>query len=162
MVHRVVSHQVSAQQLARYQLQRSVFQALQDRKIIELADNIRLAIGLATSAATVFLSAERHRHILERRQVSRQIDADIAANRIGEALSDIRFKRNQLRRSDVWDVIGYIASVQTHLLVALKLVPAVRSAKQSDELRIQTAYPIGKKRLRKWLATSDFIEIGAT
>jgi hypothetical protein len=52
-VHHVVSHQVASQQLSRQQLQRSILWSLQDRKIIVLADNILMAIGLATSTATV-------------------------------------------------------------------------------------------------------------
>ena len=161
IIHRVISHQVAVQQVSRQRLQAAILQSLQDRKIIELADSFRMAIGLPTPTACVFLSAERHRHILERRRVSNQMHADVAANRIAEALSDVRLKRKVLRRPDVWEVIGFVESARMHLLVALKLVPAVRSAKEFDELWIQTAFPVGSKRLRKWIATKEFVGIDA-
>ena len=160
-MHRVVSHQVAAQQLSRQRLQAAILHSLLDRKIIELAHAVLSAIGLPGSTQAVFLSAERHRHILERRRVSNQIHADIAANRIAEALSDIRLKRKPLRRPDVREVIGFVESARMHLLVALKQVPADRTVAHVDELWIQTAFPIGRQRLRKWRATKEFIDVDA-
>lgn len=162
IVYRVVSHQIAVQQASRQWLKAAaILLSLQDREIIELEADFRMAIGLVSTAATVFLSAERHRHILERRQVSSQIHADVAANRIAEALSDVRLKRKVQRRQDVWEVIGFVKSAQMHLLVAIKLVPAVRSEKRADELWIRTAHPVGSKRLRKWKATEEFVEMGS-
>jgi hypothetical protein len=161
IVHRAVSHQVAVQQLSRQRLQAAILQSLQDRKIIELAESVLSAIGFTPSTRTVFLSAERHRHILERRQLSNQIHADIAANRIAEALSDVRLKRQLPRRPDVREVIGFVESAGMHVLVALKQVSAARTVSQSDELWIQTAFPVGSKRLRKWRATKEFVHIDA-
>ena len=142
----------------------TLIQSLQDRKIIDLSDSFRTAIGLDTPTSAVFLSAAVHGHIIEQRKVSNQVDPDIDANRIAEALADVHLMRKVQRPSDVWDLIGFVASARKykHLLVAIKLVPAQNSATKTDELWIMTAHPVGQKTFLRYRSSKEFVEIDLT
>ena len=139
----------------------AIIQSLQDRKIINLSDRFRTAIGLDTSTSAVFLSAAVHGHIIEQRKVSNQVDPDIDANRITEALSDVQLRRMVQRQPNVWDLIGSVPSARKYryLLVAIKLIPSDKSATKMDELWIRTAHPVGQKTLRRHLLSKEFVEI---
>lgn len=88
-------------------------------------------------------------HILQRRQVATQVDADLAAHRIGEALAVIHMMKVPQSRRDIWELIGYVASANRHLLVALKCVQSSQAKSGQDEWWVQTAYPIGRQKIRQ-------------
>ena len=146
------AHQAALRTTAHRRRNGAVLLALADRHVCRLSDRLFTALGGNTSARNIRLSAERQRHILNRRQVVSRDDADLAARRLTEALDDALYLVVPQRREAVFEVIGYVDSVDRHLLVALKLVPAVRSHRNRDEWWIQTSYPLGSKRLRQMKA----------
>ena len=125
---------------------------LADRFVFTLSDELVKRLGAITAARAVMISAERRRHILERRALVSQLDADVAAHRIHEALEDCGFLMPQ-RTQDIYEVIGCASSADRRILVALKLVPAARSATKQDEWWVQTAHPFGEKRFRRYMAS---------
>jgi len=135
----------------------AVILTLVDREIITLDPIIMEWIKLESSSGTVVISAAQHRHIIERRQISSQFDADISANRLAEALGNIKYKLRSQARPYFWEVIGFANSAGRYVRVVLKLVPGDRSRSGKDELWIQTACPAGKKRLKKWLLNRTFV-----
>jgi hypothetical protein len=161
-LHRVISHQVSAQHLRSQQLQQAALLArLLPRCVVELAPAFLCALGLITEQSKVMISPERQRHILERRQVTSAIDADLAAHRIAEAFGSLKYRRATPRKKNLVELIGYVASADRYLLVAVKLVHAVVADCQQDQLWIQTAHPVGRKTLKRFLAQSAFIPLSA-
>lgn len=100
----------------------------------------------------VMISAERQRHILERRALVSQPDAELAAHRIHEALEAYEFLMPQ-RKHNTYEVIGYASSADRRILIALKLIPAAHSATKKDEWWVQTAYPFGKRTFRQHMAS---------
>jgi hypothetical protein len=154
-VRRVISHQIAAQSQQRLRNTRTLLLLLADRFICDLHDGLIRELGIVTDARRVMLSAERLRHILQRRQVVSQIDADLAAHRISEALAGARFVRVPQRRPDVFELIGQVASADRHLLVALKLVRSSRTKTGHDEWWIQTSHPVGREKLRKLEASTQ-------
>jgi hypothetical protein len=151
-LHRMISHQVAAQNQRNTRL---VLSALADRFICALDDTLVRSLGASSDARRVTLSAERFRHILEARQVAAQVDVDLAAHRIGEALAAVRFVRIPQRRPNIFELIGYVASADRLLLVALNLVPAARAKSGEDEWWVQTSHPLGRKRTRKLEASGQ-------
>ena len=141
-----------AQHLENWRRNNQFLLLLADRLVFTLSDKLVAALGAITAARAVMLSAERQRHILERRALVSQPDADLAAHRIHEALEDCGFLMPQ-RTQDIYEVIGCASSADRRILVALKLVPAARSATKQDEWWVQTAHPFGEKRFRRYMAS---------
>ena len=152
---RLITHYIVTQGASRRGRDVAVLLALADRFVILLPDELVSALGLITPARQVKISAEQQRHIVARRQVVSQLDADLAAHRLSEAIAGARLQIIPQRRSDVFEIIGHVESTQRHLLVALKLVPASRSKGGDDEWWIQTAFPAGSKRLRRLRARGE-------
>ena len=146
------AHQAALRTTARRRRNGAVLLALADRHVCRLSDRLFTALGGNTSARNIWLSVERQRHILDRRQAVSRDDADLAVHRLAEALDGALYIVAPQRREAVFEVIGYVDSVDRHLLVALKLVPAARSRRSRDEWWIQTAHPLGSTRLRQMKA----------
>lgn len=144
------SHYVRAVQLENWRRQQ-ILLALADRLVFTLSDVLVAKLGTATTARTVMISAERQRHILDRRTLVSEFDADLAAHRIHEALEDCRFLVLQ-RKPNIYELIGYAFSADRFILVALKLVPSSQAKTSQDEWWVQTAHPLGKKKLRRHIA----------
>ena len=123
--------------------------ALADRLVAILSTSFLSALGVTTTATNVVISATQQHHILTRRRVSSQVDADVAVNRIGEAVEAANFLLIPHDREDVFELIGHVATADRHLLVALKLVSGACSKSGRDEWWVRTAYPIGAKKLRQ-------------
>ena len=144
------AHQIAVQASNRRQRNVAVLLALAERVVCTLSDASACALGLETSAREVLIIAERQRHILRRRQlVSRADAADLSARRMREALQNQQFVLTPQRRPDVYEVVCYVPSAKRRVLVAHKLVPAVRARKGVDEWWIQTAHPLGRRRFRQ-------------
>ena len=141
-----------AQHLENWRRNNQFLLLLADRLVFTLSDKLVAALGAITAARAVMLSAERQRHILERRARVSQLDVDLAAHRIHEALEDCGFLMPR-RTQDTYEVIGCASSADRRILVALKLVPAARSATKQDEWWVQTAHPFGEKRFRRYMAS---------
>src|SRR5262245_45909836 len=77
---------------------------LADRLLGELTDAIVLALGVETAARRVLISAAQHRHAIARRQLSTQIDADLVASKLTEALINLRFLLTPQRDPRVFEV----------------------------------------------------------
>jgi hypothetical protein len=147
-VHRMVSHQISAQQLRLRQSLRMRL-ALADRLIGELPKALISHIGAATSTRKVLISAERQAHVLQRRQLVSQIDADLAAGRLEEAVQGIRFIRWPPRKAGIYELVCEVESGHRRVLIAIKMVPAGQSRSGGDEWWIQTAHPLGRRKFRQ-------------
>jgi hypothetical protein len=130
-----------------------------DRQIVRVDDILVRAVGIETGARAVVLGAAVHRHIVEKRRVASSADADLAANRIEEALTDLRYRRATRPNPSVQDVIGFVASADRHLLVAIKFVSREASQSRVDEMWVQTAVPVGKKTVRRMRAKKEFVAI---
>ena len=141
-----------ASQQQRLRRARTLLLLLADRQVCTLADSIVLALGVETSARDLMISAERQGHILKRRQLVSNFDADLAARRIADALSSVRYVVQPQRRANIFEVVGYVNDADKHLLVALKFVAAAHSKRSQDEWWVQTAYPLGTKRRREMIA----------
>lgn len=112
---------------------------LADRLVGEMSDALARRLGLSISTRQVLISAETQRHTIERRAVASQYDSELVASRIAEAFSTIRYHLVPQRDSRVFELLGYVSSVERWLLLALKVMPA------ENELWIRTAHPFGKK-----------------
>lgn len=149
--HRIVSHQVASQALRMRAASRAAYIAVADIVVCILEDSLIERLGLGTDARAAVLSRTSQRHIMERRQLSSRGDAELAANRVHEALADLRFIEVPHGPSSC-NVVGHVASAGRLLLIVLKAVPAARASSGSDELWISTAYPLGQKKARQWHA----------
>ncbi len=129
-----------AVQIAAHRKRGAIVAALADCRIGALT------LGVNTTARSVLISAERQRHILERRQLVSTFDADLALRRLQEALEQQRFLVK-----DTFKVVCWVSSVERYVLVALKFVPSARSKKGDDECWVQTAYPFGTKKFRRFM-----------
>ncbi len=128
----------------------AVLLALAERVVCTLSDASVCALGLETPAREVLISADRQRHILRRRQFVSRVDAaDLSVRRIREALQNQQFVLTPQRRPDVYEVVCYLPSAKRRVLVALKLVPAVRAKEGVDKWWVQTAHPLGRRRFRQ-------------
>lgn len=159
MRHRVNSHYIAVQNASNMRRQMAALQFLVDREMIVLDPRVMRSINLNASTSTVLISASQQRHIIERRQISSQKDADICANRLTEALSDIRYFQKEQKISYYWEVIGFTKSANKYVRVVIKLVPESRSRSGKDELWISTACLAGDKKLKKWLLNKTFVVI---
>lgn len=131
---------------------------LHDRHVADVTSLLLASFGIASSARLVVLGIRVQRHILERRRLVAREDAKLAAHHISSALSDIRYRRVS-PRPGFTEVIGYVQSLDRYLLVVVKSIESTSTRSKLDELWIQTAYPVGTRRLRKGLAKRDFVAI---
>ena len=144
-IHQDAYH-YAVQSAQRQRRARAAIIALADRRIGALTEELIAALGVNTTARSVLISAERQRHILERRQLVSTFDADLALRRLQEALEQQRFLVK-----DTFKVVCWVSSVERYVLVALKFVPSARSKKGDDECWVQTAYPFGTKKFRRFM-----------
>ena len=129
----------------------AIIAALADCRIGALTNELIAALGVNTTATSILISAERQRHILERRQVVSTFDADLALRRLQEALEQRRFLVKDEGSDTTFKVICWVSSAERYVLVALKFVPSARSKKGDDECWVQTAHPFGKKKFRRFM-----------
>lgn len=144
-----------------FRMRDALLAGLRDRPVADLSEATLQRLGLAVMTRTVMISAERHGHIILRRQLAAQVDAEapaLSANRIADALRDLRYRRATRRSPTIWDVIGYVQGASRHLQVSIK-VPSVPSR---DQMWVQTAFPVGHKTLRKLLRTGEFVAMDAS
>lgn len=151
----VLSHQIAAQtQLYNRMRASAALLALADRYLCELSEVLAVALAVTTVARSIKISARQQQHILERRAVAAKVDADLAAYRIADALSNARyFKRPS--RVGRFEIIGEVPRTGRHLLVALKLVPSEGATSGEDEWWVVTAIPLGKRKLRQLINTNQ-------
>jgi hypothetical protein len=138
---------------AHRQRAQAVLLHLADRYLADLPEYVIKVFGARTEARQVTISASQQRHILERRQVVSEIDADLCAYRLAEALQHLTHWIQSQRDPRVYEVIAKLPSAGRHLMIALKLVPGTDSRSRRDEWWIRTAHPFGAKRMRRMLAT---------
>jgi hypothetical protein len=125
--------------------------------VYTLTEALIQAIGAEnTQARTVLISTERQRHILERRQIVSETDAELAAHRLAEALSHIHYMKVPQSKPNLFDLVGYVSSANRYIVVALKLVRAGSSKKGDNEWWIQTAYPCGAKTMRRLVKNGQY------
>ena len=134
-----------AVQIAAHRKRGAIVAALADCRIGALTEELIVALGVNTTARSVLISAERQRHILERRHLVSTFDADLALRRLQEALEQQRFLVK-----DTFKVVCWVSSVERYVLVALKFVPSAQSKKGDDEWWVQTAHPFGKRTFRRF------------
>jgi hypothetical protein len=97
-----------------------------------------------TVARRVLISASTHRHLLERREISSKLDADLVAYRLTEALSNLKYEHVPRRDPRVVDLVGFVPSASRHILIPLKLVSGAAAIAKGDEWWVRTAFPFGK------------------
>ncbi len=154
----VLSHEIAAQtQLHNRMRASAALLALAERYLCELSEVLAISLGVTTVARAIKISARQQQHILERRGVAAKVDADLAAYRIADALSNARYlKRSTKARR--FEIIGEVPETGRHLLVALKLVPSEGATSGEDEWWVVTAIPLGKRKLRQ-LTNSDQLTV---
>jgi hypothetical protein len=75
----LLSHQVAAQIQVHNRMRASAaLLALADRYVCELSDVLVFALAVTTSSRAVKISARQQQHILERRALATQVDANLA------------------------------------------------------------------------------------
>jgi len=121
---------------------------LADRFLGELSEAIISALGVTTAARRVLISAAQQRHAIARRQLSTQLDADLVAARLTEALGNLRFLLAPQRDPRVFEVVGYTPSADRCIRLPLKLVQAASATTKQDEWWVQTAIPFGVSKYR--------------
>jgi hypothetical protein len=107
----------------------------------------------------VWLSAERHGHILDRRKRSTTIDVDVSANRMGEALLAAEYVSPVNDDSPFVEVVGYVSSQGRYCHVVLKFLPAERSKSGNPECWIQTSRSFGTNDLKRHIASRELIPL---
>lgn len=122
---------------------------LADRYLGELPEVLIEVLGLKTVARRVLISAEQQRHAISRRQTSSQVDADLVATRLAEALANVRWQLLPQKDPRVFEVLGYVPSADRCLLLPLKLVAAADAETRQDEWWLQTAHPFGATNFRR-------------
>jgi hypothetical protein len=123
---------------------------LADRFVGYMPEHIAFAIGLPSKTRLVRINAESQRHAIEQRQIVRQIDAELVASRIAEAFADVRYLVKERRDQRVYELVGYVASSDRWLVLPTKLV---NGQDGENELWIRTAFPFGKDKVRKAVAS---------
>jgi hypothetical protein len=146
-----------AVQIAAHRKRGAIVAALADCRIGALTEELIVALGVNTTARSVLISAERQRHILERRQLVSTFDADLALRRLQEALEQRRFLVKDEGSDTTFKVVCWVSSAERYVLVALKFVPSARSKKGDDECWVQTAYPFGTKKFRRFMQSGKLI-----
>ena len=109
----------------------------------------------------VVISAECQRHAIERRKIADEMDADLVAFRLTEALANVRYQLLPQKDSRIFEIISYVPSVDRCLVLLLKLVSAVDAGTKKDEWWMQTAFPFGAKKFRKAKARNHLVELQA-
>ena len=145
----MVSHQIAAASQQRQRTARAAYLGIADIVVCILSDELVVQLGVSTSARSVILSRASQRHIVARRGIARSGDAQLAADRVHEALANLRFRPLPPRRAGTFELVGYVESAQRWLLVVMKLVPGDRAKTGVDEWWISTAYPFGQQTLRR-------------
>jgi hypothetical protein len=146
---------IRARQLESSRLNQQFLLLLADRGVVTLSDELVGRLGAITNARVIMISAKTRRHIRERRALVSQRDADLAADRIHEALEDCHFLIMPQTKQNIYAVIGYASSADRRILVVLKLVPAARSATKQDEWWVQTAHPFGVRNFRRAMESGN-------
>jgi hypothetical protein len=95
---------------------------LADRYVGELSDAIAKCLNLPTSVRRVLISAESQRHAIARRAVSSKVDADLVAERIADAFSNVQYLLLPQQESHTYALVGHSKATDRWLLMPLKLV----------------------------------------
>ena len=148
-VHRMVSHQIGAASQQRQRTAHAAYLAIADIVVYMFSDDLVSQLGASTSARSVILSRSSQRHIVQQRGIAPVGDAQLAADRVHEAFSGLRFQRLPQRRANTFELVGFVESAGRWLMVVLQLVPAARAKTGKDEWWISTAYPLGRERFRR-------------
>ena len=144
-----------------FQYRNAALLELADRYLGDLRDELITAIGAQSAARRVFISADRQRHAIGRRQIAAQVDADLVATRLSEALVNVRYQLLPQRNPRVFEVVGYVPTADKCLLLALKLVKAADAATKQDEWWVQTAHPFGSRNFRRELGRGHLRELAS-
>lgn len=145
-------HHYYARATERYRRNAALLARLADRVVGRLTDELLSALGIKTQARSVVISHRTQRHILERRQIVNDADADLAAHRIGEALENLQFEVLPRKAPHAVNLVGFVPSTGRSLEVALKFVTSNNSPKGQDECWVSTAILLGRSRFRKFKA----------
>jgi hypothetical protein len=132
---------------------------LADRELGYLSDALISAFGVATAARQVLISAETMRHAVRRRQLAAQLDADLVATRSSETLANPRYLRRQ-RDPRVFELIGYVPSVDKCLVLPLKLVRVETANGVSEQWWARSLFPFGAKTFQRLHAQGNLMAIG--
>ncbi len=90
-IHRMVSHQIAAASQQRQRTAHAAYLAIADIVVYMFSDDLVSQLGASTTARSVTLSRSCQRHIVERRGIAHVGDAQLAADRVHEAFSGLRF-----------------------------------------------------------------------
>jgi len=134
---------------------------LADRYLGDIPEVMVDVLGLPTAERHVVISAECQRHAIERRKIAHEMDADLVAFRLTEALANVRYQRLPQKDSRIFEIISYVPSVDRCLVLPLKLVSAVDAGTKKDEWWMQTVFPIGANTFRKAKAKNRLVELQA-
>lgn len=129
--------------------------AIADRYIADLPEHIAAALDVQSKVRRILISAKQQRHILHRRQVESQLDADLCARRLSEAISNIEYLVLPQRDNRVFELISFVPSANRRLLIAIKLVNGADSKSGNDEWWIRTAHPFGQRTFKRRLARGE-------
>jgi hypothetical protein len=132
---------------------------LADRYLGDMPKVVIEVLGLRTAARHVLISAERQRHAIHRRQIAAEMDADLVALRLTEALANVRYQLLPQKDPRIFAIVGYVPSADRCLVLPLKLVSAVDAETKQDEWWMQTAFPFGAKNFRKAKASDRLFEL---
>ena len=153
-VHAVVQHMITSRRKA------AVLE-LADRYLGDIPEVMVDVLRPPTAERHVVMSAERQRHVIERRTIADELDAELVAFRLTEALANVRYQLLPQRDPRIFEVISYVPSVDRCLVLPLKLVSAVDAGTKKDEWWLQTAFPIGAKKFRRAKAKNRLVELQA-
>ena len=132
---------------------------LADRYLGEISEAVAAALQLPTKVRWVRISAEQQRHAIHRRANASQVDAELVAQRLTEALSNVRYQLLPQKDPRVFALVGFVPSADRLLVLPLKLVSAADAKTKEDEWWVQTAHPLGAKNFRKARATGRLVEL---
>jgi hypothetical protein len=136
----------------------SALLGIADILVCVLSDALVLQLGVSTSARQILLARGTQRHIRERRGIGSG-DAQLAADRLHEMFSDLRFRLPPRQDANTFEVVGYVASAERWLRVVVKHVPAARTETGADEWWIRTAYPLGRKEFRRLKSAGKLVPL---
>ena len=139
--HLAAAH--AAVQISSHMYRNAALLELADRYVGELSEQLAQRLGIRSKVRRVLISAESQRHAIARRAISSHIDADLVAQRIAEAFSDVRYMHLPQQDPQVFALVGYSASSDRWVLMPLKFI-ASPSPDKPDELWIRTAHPFDR------------------
>ena len=122
---------------------------LADRLVGELSDHLANCLGIQSVSRRVLISAEAQRHAIAKRAISSRIDADLVAQRIAEAFANVSYLLLPQQDPRVFALVGHLASADRWLVMPLKFIPSQAPGEHPDEFWVRTAYPLGRRNLRK-------------